>query len=124
MRGFLSARWKSKGRLKNKRAKARYHKVRAGENLSSLALKYRQKISNLKKWNKLRSGKILVGQVLIVKNPKTLRSYTQKYKVEKGDSLITIAKKFRVSVQSLRRINKIRGDRILRGQYLSIASAK
>lgn len=44
------------------------HKVKSGESLASISDKYNVSISNLRKWNKLKSDKILVGQVLKI-NP-------------------------------------------------------
>lgn len=42
------------------------HKVKKGENLSVIANKYKCSVSNLKKWNNLRSNTIRVGQRLVV----------------------------------------------------------
>ena len=44
------------------------HKVKSGETLASISDKYNVSISNLRKWNKLKNDKILVGQVLKI-NP-------------------------------------------------------
>ncbi|MDP5139829.1 MAG: LysM peptidoglycan-binding domain-containing protein, partial [Spirosomaceae bacterium] len=42
----------------------KYHKVRSGENLSMIADKYNVYIADVKRWNNLRSSKILAGQRL------------------------------------------------------------
>jgi D-alanyl-D-alanine carboxypeptidase len=42
------------------------HKVRSGDNLSKLAQKYRCTVTDIKKWNKLRSNTIKVGQKLAI----------------------------------------------------------
>lgn len=44
----------------------KYHTVKAGETLASIAKKYHTTVSNLKKWNKLKSDKIRVKQKLRV----------------------------------------------------------
>lgn len=44
----------------------KYHSVKAGETLASIAKKYNTSISNLKKWNNLKSDKIRVKQKLRV----------------------------------------------------------
>jgi len=44
------------------------HKVKSGETLASISDKYNVSISNLRKWNKLKSDKILIGQVIKI-NP-------------------------------------------------------
>jgi membrane-bound lytic murein transglycosylase D len=48
------------------KAPARTHKVRRGENLSSIARRYGTSVSRLKSWNGLRSDRIQIGQVLTV----------------------------------------------------------
>jgi membrane-bound lytic murein transglycosylase D len=44
----------------------RYHKVKAGQNLSIIADQYRVEVQDLKVWNKLKSSTIVPGQRLIV----------------------------------------------------------
>jgi D-alanyl-D-alanine carboxypeptidase len=44
----------------------RSHTVRSGETLSSIAQKYRATYQQVKKWNRLRSNKIMKGQKLLV----------------------------------------------------------
>jgi membrane-bound lytic murein transglycosylase D len=46
---------------------AEYHKVKRGENLGLIARKYRCTVNQLKKWNRLRSTTLAVGQRLIVR---------------------------------------------------------
>ena len=50
-----------------KTSKTIYHKVRKGDTLSSIADKYNVSISDLKKWNKLKSSDIMIGQKLKVR---------------------------------------------------------
>jgi membrane-bound lytic murein transglycosylase D len=40
------------------------HKIRSGENLGSIARKYRVKVSQLKKWNNLKNSNIRAGRYL------------------------------------------------------------
>ncbi len=47
---------------------------------------------------------------------------TQNYTIQKGDNLITIAKKTGVSVDELRKTNKIKGDKIDAGDNIKIPS--
>jgi LysM repeat protein len=44
----------------------KYHKIKKGETLSSIARKYHTTVANLKKWNKLKSDFIREGQRIIV----------------------------------------------------------
>lgn len=50
-----------------KTSKTKYHTVKKGETLVRIADKYDVTISVLKKWNKLKSDNIIIGQKLIVK---------------------------------------------------------
>jgi len=49
-------------------AQKKYHTVKTGDTLGSLARKYGTSVSTLKKWNKLSSDRINIGQKLIVKD--------------------------------------------------------
>lgn len=60
--------------------KRQYHKVRSGETLSHLASRYGCSVSNIKRWNGLRSSRINVGQKLIVSKPVYLKSRTPEFK--------------------------------------------
>ena len=44
----------------------KYHKIKKGETLSSIARKYHTSVANLKKWNHLKSDFIREGQRIIV----------------------------------------------------------
>lgn len=43
------------------------YKIKKGDTLTKIASKYHVKVSDLKKWNKLKSDKIREGQILIIK---------------------------------------------------------
>jgi len=53
---------------------AEYHKVKRGENLGLIARKYHCSVTDLKKWNKLRSTKLAVGQRLVVRPEKVIET--------------------------------------------------
>jgi len=52
---------------KETKSKTTYHTVKKGETLAKIADKYDVTIADLKKWNKLKSDTIEVGQKLVVK---------------------------------------------------------
>lgn len=52
---------------KKETTKTQYHTVKKGETLAKIAEKYDVSIAELKKWNKLKSDDIIVGQKLVVK---------------------------------------------------------
>ena len=47
--------------------KTQKYKIKKGDTLTKIAAKYHVKVSDLKKWNKLKSDKIREGQTLIIK---------------------------------------------------------
>jgi membrane-bound lytic murein transglycosylase D len=97
------------------------HKVRSGDNLGKIAAKHGVAESNLRKWNNLKSSRILVGQNLVVYPKNSNPVATQKatpanndtkehtyYIVKLGDSLWSIAKKYsNVSVQNIKDWNNL-----------------
>ena len=103
------------------------YKVRKGDTLIKIAKKFRVSVTEIKRANNLRSSKLYAGQVIkipipkeIVKERKKTRVKYKVYRVRKGDTLIGIAKKFKVSVSELKRVNKLKGNRIYVGQKLKI----
>ena len=110
----------------------KYHKVRRGETLGSIARRDGISVSQLKRWNGLRSNTAKVGTTLKVSNPaKQSKSTTttttttsnekQKYyTVKRGDSLSSIAERFGVTVAQLREWNGIEADDINAGVRIAV----
>ncbi len=111
------------------RARGRVHEVKAGETLGGIALKYGVSTASLASANGLgRSTTIRVGQKLQIPSPAggpASKGATQSpptvHQVRSGETLSGIAKRYRVSVQSLTRANGISEKRPIRvGQRLVI----
>ncbi len=97
------------------------YKVKSGDNIGKIAIKHGVAESNLKKWNNLKSSRILVGQKLVIYAKNTSPVVAAKvapnndeskehtyYIVKLGDSLWSIAKKYsNVSVQNIKEWNNI-----------------
>ncbi|ACF46376.1 Lytic transglycosylase catalytic [Prosthecochloris aestuarii DSM 271] len=106
------------------------HRVRRGETLASIARMHRCYVSQLIKWNNLRNSRIYPGQKLSVFGaPETIRRSSKPssapsivyHKVRKGESLIRIAKRYKVSVSNLASWNNLgRRRTIYAGQKLKI----
>lgn len=93
------------------------HKVRRGETLSTIARKYRTSVKKIKNLNNLTSNLIYAGQRL------RIFSATQQkgiHRVRKGDSLYSIAMRYRTSVSELKRINRLASDIIRVGSKLVV----
>jgi len=102
--------------------------VKRGDNLGKIAKKYGVSVKSLIKANNLKKPYIIrPGQKLkIPVKGKKGSSYkcTLKHKVKKGESLIKIAKKYRVWVKDLKKINNLKSDRLYVGQVLCIKREK
>ena len=95
---------------------AKTHIVRRGENLHSIANRYRIKVSNLQQLNNLSGSTIYPGQTLKLVQYK-VTSQNPKHKVHtvrRGDTLIDIAKKYRVPLPDLMRINNLKFNSVIK----------
>ncbi len=111
------------------------HTVKSGENLTAIAEKYSVSVADLREWNDLSNDNIRVGDKLKLKaDGKSQKSSSDKrskseqteqtHKVKKGETLGKIAEKYGVSVDDLRKWNKISGNNIAAGQDLVVYSDK
>lgn len=114
------------------------HRIRRGETLGSIAIKYGVKTSNLRKWNGLRNSRIYKGKKLMIytgSNSKAVAKYLDapktksnsklvRYKVKRGDSIGELAEKYAVTSAQIRKWNKLRSNRIFAGRTLKIYSNK
>lgn len=114
-------------------AKRVVHVVKSGETLGGIALKYKVKVSDIQGWNRLRGTVIRKGQRLeiypggsykgsSVSSHSSSGSSKVYHTVRSGETLGSIAMKYKVSVANLRSWNGIKGDMIRLGQKLVIYS--
>jgi peptidoglycan lytic transglycosylase D len=115
------------------------HKIRSGQTLSHIALKYGVSVKNIKKWNNLRTSRINVGKSLhiYVGSSKSVASYAKgtspsksvetvptgkhvSYKIRRGDTVSEIAESYGVSSSQLRRWNNLSNNKIVVGKTLKI----
>ncbi|WP_138432529.1 LysM peptidoglycan-binding domain-containing protein [Winogradskyella algicola] len=120
--------------LFNADTKVRY-RVKSGDYLGKIARRYGVRVSQIKRWNGLRSNNLKIGQRLTIyprkpvvttqtAKPKTSVSTSGRktYKVKSGDSLWSIAQKFSgVSVQNLKDWNDISGNKLKIGMTLIVS---
>ena len=100
---------------KAKRALASLHTVRSGESLTAIAKKYKIKVHRLKKLNGLTKNLIHPGQVLhLLEKKKSVKATGNLlHIVQKGETLIGIAKQYNVSLPSLMKLNSLNFKSIL-----------
>ncbi|MCT4700990.1 murein transglycosylase D [Enterobacteriaceae bacterium H20N1] len=84
------------------------YKVRSGDTLSSIASRLGVSTKDLQSWNGIRGAHIKVGQTLSVKNDgeRLAKNDSITYKVRKGDSLSSIAKRHGVNIKDVLRWNE------------------
>lgn len=110
--------------------KTKYHKVRSGESLWSISKKYKVNIADIKKWNRLKSNNLKLGQKLKL-NSSSANSYASSnhksskgkvvyHKVRSGDSLWGISKKYKVNIADIKKWNRIKGSNLKLNQNIKI----
>ena len=87
------------------------YKVKKGDSLYKIAIKYKTSVENLKDLNNLKSNIIYINQELKVPNV---------YKVKKGDSLYKIAQQFNTTVKQIMKDNNLSSDVIQINQQLIV----
>lgn len=113
------------------------YRVRSGDFLGKIAKRYRVRVSDIKRWNGLRSNNLRIGQRLTIftrgpvakavkktKKPSsgsTVVSGKKTHTVQEGDSLWTISKKYPgITIENLREWNGISGNNLKPGTRLKL----
>lgn len=109
----------------DKRNSWRYHPVVAGDTLDSVAREYHVATAELAGANQLNADESLAGvEALVVPVPPQAEpsAHMRLYTVRRGDTLVTIADRFGISLEQLRRWNRIpSGIRVEVGRHLHVA---
>lgn len=89
---------------------SRSYKVRSGDTLSGIASRLGVSASDLKQWNNLRGNNLKIGQSLTVGAGNSAAQFAKNsdsitYRVRKGDSLSSIAKRHGVNIKDVMRWN-------------------
>jgi LysM repeat protein len=121
---------------KKKTGKKSFHRVKQGETLLDISQVEGIRLANLLELNKMKAGQVpKAGQKISLKNklsktPQLAKSSESKkikknknaavHIVKKGESLSTIAKKYSVTVDSIKDTNKMKNNNLSIGQSLKI----
>ncbi|RMU72496.1 putative membrane-bound lytic murein transglycosylase D [Pseudomonas syringae pv. aptata] len=121
----------------DKPSRTRSYKVRSGDNLTNIAQANKVDVEDLQRWNKLTGKKLKVGQTLVMQDTskpagkaaskavastggKDSEKKSMQYKIQKGDSMYLVAKRFNVEMQHLKRWNPRSGQALKPGQTLTV----
>jgi membrane-bound lytic murein transglycosylase D len=114
-------------RIKNipedKRASWRFHVVRAGESLDGIASALHARPSEIAEANGIAPGESVdAGDELVIPVATTSAAeHPQRYTVRHGDTLVTVADRFSVSAEQLKRWNHLSSNAVKPGRVLTIA---
>ena len=109
------------------------HRVRQGETLASIAGKYKTSENAIRNANPhLKKKALAAGQRLNIpiQAAKSVPTKVQKqesvvnHKVQKGDTLASVARKYGIGISEIKRINRLEGDKLKLGQTLRIEKVK
>src|SRR5512146_2212109 len=106
----------------------RYHKVESGETLSRIAARYHTTLAAIAQVNSLDpDAELHIDSKLIIpvtpgrqRDTLTFSKRATRYKVRKGDTILSIADDFGVSADRLRKWNRIKGNTVNAGRVLNI----
>ena len=113
----------------DKRVLWRYHKIVAGDSIGSLAKKYHTTAKAISEVNNLESEELRPEAKLIipvtagnrsVEGASSFARQATKYKVRKGDTVLSVADDFGVPPENIRRWNHIKGNNLRKGRMISI----
>ncbi len=112
------------------------HRVRRGDTLQKIALRYHTTIASLQQWNRISGSSIRPGQRLTAyyrtvagstppeaAEPQLAVSATGEYRVRRGDTLYSISQRFGITVEQLRQVNNLGRSSIIKpGDRLRVVS--
>lgn len=107
------------------------YSVVSGDTLTSIARRFKTSITAIKSANNLKSDLIFVGQKLLVSgktneptnsNKDQSQTSSTSYTVSSGDTLSSIARKYKTTVSAIKASNNLKSDLILINQKLTINS--
>jgi membrane-bound lytic murein transglycosylase D len=106
----------------DKRTSWRFHVVRAGESLDEIAAMLHARPGEIAQVNQIASNDtVATGDELVVPVVSSASTHPQRYTVRRGDTLVTVADRFGVSADALRRWNHLSSNSLKPGATLTVA---
>ncbi|MFC2119454.1 LysM peptidoglycan-binding domain-containing protein [Bacteroidota bacterium] len=118
---------------KDTKASLNRYRVRKGDAISKIAEMYGVTTRDIRRWNGLKSNRIIAGQTLKIftnspiaeeneTNTSTTNANVNYYKIKSGDTIGEIAELYNVRASDIRKWNGISGNKIVAGKTLKIYS--
>ncbi len=129
-KNIKSDKTKKEDKIESSSTTENYYIVSKGDNLSSIARKNNVSIDNLKEWNNLVDNNVKLGTQLIISNENLNAISSNKepkyieHIVLKGEYLGAIARKYGISIDELRELNKIYDNSVKAGTCLIVGKEK
>jgi len=113
--------------------------VRRGDTLAGISRTYNVPVSTLRRINRINNNRLYVGTRIKLRDTTVTssagassrtsvaaasQSSASRYRVQRGDNLNTIARRFNVSVDELKRLNRLRRNTIYVGQVLRVGDQR
>lgn len=98
-----------------------YYTVKSGDTLWSIARRYGLTINQIKEVNNLKNNTLSIGDLLYIPSKETETVTKDVYTVKKDDTLYSIAKKYYLTVDELKKLNNLTNDTLNIGQKLYVS---
>ena len=116
----------------NYSANINYYKVKPGDAISEIAELYKVPVSSVRRWNNLRSNKVVAGSTLKIYsnadvndvNYNSNSNSSNEIKVRRGDTIGKIASRYGVSIADIKQWNNLSDDNISAGSTIKVNGAK
>lgn len=122
--GYVEAKKKEVPEMIEAEERIRY-RVKRGDYLGKIAERYGVGISDIRRWNDLRTTRLRIGQRLTIyprSFPQDASSSPKFYTVKQGDSLWSISRRFPgLTVQQIKDLNNMNGNRLRPGMRLKLS---
>jgi membrane-bound lytic murein transglycosylase D len=108
----------------DKRATWRFHTVKPGESLGEIAASLRAKVAEIAQTNRIDAeDSVETGDELVIPVATAVSNglRPQHYQVRRGDTLVTVADRFNVSVENLRTWNHLSAKSAIAGRTLEVS---
>lgn len=107
-----------------KKESENYYRVKAGDTLWSIARNFGVTVNQIKEVNKLNNNTLSIGELLYIPTKETETIEKDVYTVKNGDTLYSIARKYNLSVDELKKLNNLTNNTLSIGQKLFVSKER